>query len=1247
MSKGWQTGIKLFGVLAGALVLLLASAVAALWWWAGTGHSLQWALGQLAARTPVVVEQAQGTLRSGVQAKRLVWEQDGLRAEATDVQLAWQPLSLLHGTLKLDHLRAASVQVQDRRPASAEPAKPPASLALLVRVAVDEVAVGRFEWNGKATVQAQQLTARYVFDGFQHRLGLRSLQMLGGSYRGDIRLGARGDMPLVATLEGRLEAPVPAGRQKLPLVFNAALEGPLADLQARVQAQAGGTQGTRATVTARVTPWAAQPVPQAHAQLQDFDLAALWPQAPSTRLAGEVRVQPAGTASWTLSADLRNAMAGPWDRERLPIEQLKGEGEWRQAGQALVRSLQAQLGGGRVEASGQWQGERGWVVNGTLAGINPAALHSTMASVPVSGRASVRGEGQAIDFETELRAAGNGRPRGKPGSAMAATVGALELRQLIARGRWSGERLTVPQLQVRTADAALDGALEFTPATRAASGQLSLQAPGLQGRAEGSLAQASGKGTLRLASANLAAAQAWLQRLPGMPAALRDRSVAGRAELQAAWQGGWQDPALQASLAAPVIELLPAAGQEGGWTLRDTNSRLDGRLADARLQLRGTAQSGPRRANLDLTAQGGRRDAASDVWQARVQGLNLGFTDPSVGQGTWVLALRRAFDVRWAAGTLDTGASEAVLTAPRAIVGGAPSQAVLAWDPLRWGGGELRTAGRLTGLPMEWIELVGGPQLAGSALAGDMLFDAQWDAAFGAGLRLRASLARTGGDITVLAENAEGGSARVRAGVRDARLVLESEGEALTLSLRWDSERAGTAEGRVQTRLARGGDTGWHWPQDAPLSGNVRAQLPRIGVWSLLAPPGWRLRGSLGADISIAGTRADPALGGTLRADDVALRSVVDGVELQGGRLRARLDGRRLLVDEFVLRGGGGPGGGSLSASGEGSWPSSGPQVRVTAQLDRLRASARTDRQLTVSGNVAAALDSRGGSVTGTLRVDQARIVVPDETAPKLGSDVVVRNAPGSAPIGQRPRTQVAGAAGSRRRVAMDVALDLGNDFRVQGRGIDTRLTGVLTLAGESVTAPRLTGTLNTAGGEYRAYGQRLDIERGVLRFTGPIDNPALDILAIRPRMVQRVGVLVTGRALSPFVRLYAEPELPEAEKLSWLVLGRASASGGAEAALVQQAAAALLASRTGGGGRGPAALLGLDELSFRRDGADGPAVTLGKRFGQNLYAAYERSLSGALGTLYVFYDLSRRFTVRAQTGERSAVDLIFTFSYD
>jgi translocation and assembly module TamB len=622
-----------------------------------------------------------------------------------------------------------------------------------------------------------------------------------------------------------------------------------------------------------------------------------------------------------------------------------------------------------------------------------------------------------------------------------------------------------------------------------------------------------------------------------------------------------------------------------------------------------------------------------------------------VGTGAWQLALRRAIDLRWSPGgeSLDVTAGQATLTSPTVKGAAAPTQALLAWEPVRWRAGELRTAGRLTGLPMGWIELIGGPQFAGSALSGDMVFDAQWDASLGRTMRLNASLARSRGDVTVLAETEQGTSSRVAAGVRDARLTLVSQGEEVVLTLRWDSERAGVAEGRLATRLSPGGAAGWTWPDNAPISGALRAQLPRIGVWSLLAPPGWRLRGSLSADVKAAGTRADPQLSGTVAADDLALRSVVDGIELRDGRLRARLEGQRVVLTEFTLRGAGEKeAGGTLTASGEAAWIDKAPQVKMTAQLARLRASIRSDRQLTVSGRLEARMDPSATEIRGNLKVDQARITLPEETEPKLGDDVVVRNTQtmGATAKERAAKPPAAPPTPKKRPLVVAVDLDLGDDFQVRGRGLSTRLRGKLALSGESIAQPQLVGTITTVGGEYRAYNQRLDVERGVVRFSGRVDNPVLDILAVRPNLTQRVGVLITGTAQAPYVRLYAEPELPDAEKLAWLVTGRPAPSTGAEAALVQQAALALLSSRRPGA-KGLAATVGLDELSLRRDGSEGPVVVLGKRFARNFYASYERSLSGALGTLYIFYDVSRRLTVRAQAGERAGVDLIFTFAFD
>jgi translocation and assembly module TamB len=1221
-----------------ALLALAVVALAAAWTWAGRDGSAAWALRQAAQWVPgLQAEGVDGPLRGPLRIGRLAWSRDGLQVQASDVALAWQPQALLQRRLQVDWLAVGALRVQDDRPPDPAPARPPASLALAWPVSVDQLAVGRIEARG---VVVQQLAAAWAWDGRRHRLQLRSLAVAGGSYRGEAELAGAAPFALQATVQGRVQAPVPGRAEAVALQLRARAQGALEriELQAALAGEPGAAVPAATTADARavVTPWGPVPLPEADAQFEALDLAALWPQAPQTQLAGQARVRPREDGAWGIGAELRNGLPGPWDRGRLPVAQLQAEGEWRPGGLALVRMLDARLGGGRLQASGQWDGPQAWTVDGQLRGIDPSALHTAVASLPLSGKAQLRGEGAAIAFDADLAAAGPARtPAAAAGNELAALVGALELRAVRARGRWAGQALALPLLQVRTSDATLDGALDLAPASRSGGGRLALEAPGLRLRAVGSVARTRGGGTVRLQVADVATAQAWLRKLPGLPAQALGPVLAGRGELQADWQGGWEDPTVQATLELPQLQ---PPGATPPWALRSLRLVADGRLADARLDLRAGARFGAREAQLEATGRGGRQRDAS--WQGELASLAAQLRDPTLGQGPWRLALRRPAPLRWAAGQFTLGAGEATLAAP---VQGAP--AVLAWEPLRWREGELRTAGRLAGLPLAWAELLAGGALAGGAVAGDLLFDGRWDLLLGEQLRLSAELARRSGDLALQAEAADGTPARVQAGVREARLALEAQGEALRAELRWASERAGQATGRLATRLAREGGA-WAWPEAAPLDGRLQAQLPRLGVWSLLAPPGWRLRGSVAADLAVAGTRAAPALTGTLQADDLALRSVVDGVALQDGRLRARLEGDRLVVQELLLRGAG-PDGGSLVATGEGRWAGGGPRLQAQARLDRLRASVRSDRALTVSGQLAAALRPDLTELRGQLRVDRARIVLPDETAPKLSDDVVVRNLPPGVRW-ERAGNGPAPRAAPARPLQLAVELDFGPDFRLEGRGIRTRLAGTLQVGGESLAQPRLTGTLRTIGGIYKAYGQELDIDRGVLRFTGPPDNPALDIVAIRPRQVQKVGVQVTGTAQAPFVRLVAEPELPESEKLAWLVLGRPAASGGAEAALLQQAALALLESRRGpGSSKGPAALLGLDELGFRRDAAEGPAVTLGKRLGQNLYASYERGLTGTLGTLYVFYDLSRRMTVRAQAGERAALDLIFTFAYD
>ena len=645
----------------------------------------------------------------------------------------------------------------------------------------------------------------------------------------------------------------------------------------------------------------------------------------------------------------------------------------------------------------------------------------------------------------------------------------------------------------------------------------------------------------------------------------------------------------------------------------------------------------------------------------------------------------------------------------------------------------LRSQGKLSGLPMAWASALGavageaspgasdGPDGMGAigtmGISGDLIFDGDWDVDAGDTLRAQARLARRSGDLRVQAGEAttvtrirthgtgtpaessiDSGAAgpTTPAGLRQAELVLNAQGDAVRAQLTWDSERAGQVKAEASTRVDQR-DGGWQWTDNAPLAGQVRARLPNIGVWSMLAPPGWRVQGTLEADATLSGSRAVPQWSGSLGADGMSVKALVEGIDLRDGRLRAALRGNRLELTEFTLRGGAASSaritgqsgnlstsrseaandGGMLTARGNVSWGAasatgSGIGLSVDVDATALRLLVRTDRQASVSGQLQLRLDQGQFSVRGKLITVRAVIILPDETAPSLGSDVVVRSAAKereAARLAQREKVRAeraeqagkaaqpdAGAAARARTPKppdIAVSFDLGDDFAVQGRGVTTRLTGQIEIRSNAGTGsvPRLTGEIRTVRGQYRAYGQQLDIESGIARFSGPYDNPALDILAIRPNISQRAGVQITGSALSPRVRLYSEPSLSDAETLSWVVLGRASANGGAEALLMQQAALALLSGLGQKGSGNLASRFGLDEIGFKgpSGGEDvrNSAITLGKRLSKDFYVTYERSLAGTLGTLYIFYDLTRRLTLRGQAGTQSALDLIYTFSYD
>ena len=206
--------------------------------------------------------------------------------------------------------------------------------------------------------------------------------------------------------------------------------------------------------------------------------------------------------------------------------------------------------------------------------------------------------------------------------------------------------------------------------------------------------------------------------------------------------------------------------------------------------------------------------------------------------------------------------------------------------------------------------------------------------------------------------------------------------------------------------------------------------------------------------------------------------------------------------------------------------------------------------------------------------------------------------------------------------------------------------------------APRVNGGIRVVDGTgtYKAYGQNLTIERGVLTFSGPYDNPSLNILAVRKRPEGEqltetnveAGVQVRGTALSPVAKLVSTPTVPDSEKLSWLVLGHGmEGTSGNEAGVLSAAAGALLGGSGGGGFQERLAnSLGVDELGLSQaKGLESTVVTVGKKISSRAYLSFEQGATTASSLVKLRYKLNPRITLQFQTGTNTALDVLYSWA--
>ena len=420
-----------------------------------------------------------------------------------------------------------------------------------------------------------------------------------------------------------------------------------------------------------------------------------------------------------------------------------------------------------------------------------------------------------------------------------------------------------------------------------------------------------------------------------------------------------------------------------------------------------------------------------------------------------------------------------------------------------------------------------------------------------------------------------------------------------------------------------------------PLQGRIQLVFTDLTPFRTLLPQAEGLKGRMHGDFRIAGDSRHPRLSGELQLQEGTMRIPPLGITLDAIQVAVRSTG----ADRIRLDGSARSGDGALKIGGElqlnaaRGWPATleikGHDITFL-QRSEVFATATPDLRLE---------RAHGRTILrGRLLIPKAEITL--DTVPKGAinvsrDEVIVDTHP---PGGPPAREETALPLQGRVRVT------LGNEVRFKGLGLSTRLNGDIELR---ITPHGTTafGQLNLVDGRYKAYGQNLAIDRGHLLFAGPLDNPELNVRAVRPSNDGAVTAViqVTGTARAPQTRIFTEPPTSSDEALSYLLTGDPlDRLGQGDKLDLKRKAIGYGLEKLAPAFSALGSRVGLDELKLSSD-----AVTLGKRLSPKLYVGYLVDLFDNEGVWLLRYQINRFLQLETRSGEQKSVDLLYSYERD
>ena len=396
------------------------------------------------------------------------------------------------------------------------------------------------------------------------------------------------------------------------------------------------------------------------------------------------------------------------------------------------------------------------------------------------------------------------------------------------------------------------------------------------------------------------------------------------------------------------------------------------------------------------------------------------------------------------------------------------------------------------------------------------------------------------------------------------------------------------------------------------VKGDFRAELNAGGSFSQPYVVG---------DISLRnGTANLPRLGLDLSNIEVQINSAQTGnislvSQLQSG------DGRLSLV-------------GDLTKFGTPDWSLqgfvNGADVKVIS-LAQLKATLSPDLKFTANNK---AINLSGEAVIPWARANIKRL---PESATQVSSDAVIVNEQFAQDTAATPID-----------FFTNLKLSLGDDVQFKGFGLNSKLSGKLSLLKESQRPFFTNGYVSVANGSYKAYGQTLTIDRGRLVFQGPYENPGLDIRAsriIKGEDGVKVGLDINGTLQRPIADVFSVPSrYSESQAMMMLLTGKpANEATKADASMLVGAMGGLGMDSDGSIATEITRLFRLDELEIKSDeGIDQSQLWIGKYLTPKLLVRYVVGIFDSAFSLGMEYQLTKQLRLEAESGEAQSVDVIY-----